>query len=183
MSAIRTIRPPLSDEVVRSLHAGDEVHISGVIFTARDAAHKRFVKLIENNQPLPVDLRGQILYYTGPTPAAPGKIIGSAGPTTSCRMDPFTPQLIQNAGVKGMIGKGGRGSDVIASMKQSIAVYFAAIGGAGALIAQCIRKADIVCYNDLGAEAVYRLTVEALPVIVAIDCLGNNLYVDGRRIS
>jgi fumarate hydratase subunit beta len=171
--------PPFTDEVVRLLKAGDHVSITGTLYTARDAAHKRFVDLIKAGKRLPVDLTGQIIYYCGPTPAAPGKVIGSAGPTTSGRMDRFTPVLLEKAGIKAMIGKGDRSPEVVAAMKKNCAVYFAAIGGAGALLSTFIKKSEIVCYEDLGPEAVYRLTVEKFPVIVAIDWEGNNLYVDG----
>ena len=171
--------PPFTDDIVRILKAGDSVLITGALYTARDAAHKRFIDLIRAGKPLPVDLEGQIIYYCGPTPAAPGKVIGSAGPTTSGRMDRFTPILLEKTKVKGMIGKGDRSPEVIAAMKTMCAVYFAAIGGAGALLSTFIKKSEIVCWEDLGAEAVYRLTVEKFPVVVAIDCEGNNIYVDG----
>ncbi len=173
------VSPPLGNGVVRSLKAGDCAFISGVIFTARDTAHKRFVELIASGKRLPVDLSGQILYYSGPSPAPPGRTIGSAGPTTSGRMDKYTPLLLNETGLKGMIGKGDRGSEVVDAMVKKTCVYFAAIGGAGALIATCIKKARIVCYQDLGAEAVYELEVERMPVIVAIDCNGNNVYREG----
>ncbi len=173
--------PPFTDDIVRLLRAGDRVFISGIVYTARDAAHKRFMDLISAGKPLPVDLAGQIIYYCGPTPAPPGKVMGSAGPTTSGRMDRFTPVLLEKTGVKGMIGKGDRSSDVIDAMKKKCAVYFAAIGGAGALLSTYIKKSEVVCYQDLGAEAVYRLTVEKFPVIVAIDSEGNNLYVEGPK--
>jgi fumarate hydratase subunit beta len=171
--------PPFTDDIVRLLKAGDRVSITGTIYTARDAAHKRLVDLINARKPLPMELNGQIIYYCGPTPAPPGKVIGSAGPTTSCRMDRFTPILLEKTGLKAMIGKGNRSLEVVSSMKAKKAVYFAAIGGAAALLSTYIKKSEIVCYEDLGAEAIYRLTVEKFPVIVAIDCEGNNLYVDG----
>jgi fumarate hydratase subunit beta len=180
-NASLVFRPPFTDDIVRLLHAGDTVAITGTIYTARDAAHRRFADLIGARKPLPVDLAGQVLYYCGPTPAAPGKVIGSAGPTTSGRMDRVTPLMLEKTGLKAMIGKGDRSAEVVAAMKETRAVYFAAIGGAGALLSTYIKKSEIVCYEDLGAEAVYKLTVEKFPVIVAIDCEGNNLYVDGPR--
>ncbi|MDD5673945.1 MAG: Fe-S-containing hydro-lyase [Chitinivibrionales bacterium] len=171
-----TIKTPLSATIITSLHAGDEVELSGTIYTARDAAHRRLYDLLQQGSPLPVDLKNQVLYYVGPAPARPGKPIGSAGPTTSARMDPFTPALLEKTGLRAMIGKGERSPTVIAAIKQYGAVYFAAIGGAGALIAQCIKKCDAVCYEDLGPEAIFRLTVEKFPLIVAIDGMGRSLY-------
>jgi fumarate hydratase subunit beta len=171
--------PPFTDDIVRLLKAGDRVSITGTLYTARDAAHKRLVDLVKARKPLPVDLNGQIIYYCGPTPTPPGKITGSAGPTTSGRMDRFTPVLLEKTGLKAMIGKGNRSLEVVSAIKAKKAVYFAAIGGAAALLSTFIKKSEIVCYEDLGAEAIYRLTVEKFPVIVAIDCEGNNLYVDG----
>ena len=179
MTASLVFSPPFNDEIVRVLKSGDRIFINGTLYTARDAAHKRFIDLIIAGKPLPVDLKGQIIYYCGPTPTAPGRVFGSAGPTTSGRMDRFTPVLLEKTGLKGMIGKGDRSPEVVDAMKKQCAVYFAAIGGAGALLSTFVRKSEIVCYEDLGAEAVYRLTVEKFPVIVAIDCEGNNLYVDG----
>jgi fumarate hydratase subunit beta len=173
------ITPPLDEGVVRSLRAGHRVLITGTLYTARDAAHKRFMECIAKGESLPVNLKGQILYYTGPTPAPPGKTMGSAGPTTSGRLDAYTPLLIEETGLKGMIGKGDRRGEVVDSIVKNSCVYFAAIGGAGALIATCIKKARVVCYEDLGAEAVYELAVERMPVIVAIDCNGNSLYREG----
>jgi fumarate hydratase subunit beta len=172
----RVLTTPL--ENVEALRAGDEVAISGVIYTARDAAHQRLVKLIAEGKPLPFDPKGAIIYYVGPSPAKPGEAIGSAGPTTSMRMDGLTIPLLQQ-GIKGMIGKGGRSSVVIEAMKEHGAVYFAAIGGAAALIAQSIKEVEAIAYPDLGAEAVHRMVVEDFPVIVAIDCQGNNLYEQG----
>jgi fumarate hydratase subunit beta len=174
-----TIQTPCTAQSICRLRAGDRVGITGVIYTARDAAHKRFIECIQNDRPLPLDLRGQIVYYAGPTPTPPGKVFGSAGPTTSGRMDAYAPLLMEKTGLAGMIGKGNRSLAVIAAIKQCSCVYFAAIGGAGALLAAHIKKADIVCYEDLGAEAVYRLEVKEFPVVVAIDCLGNNRYVSG----
>ncbi len=169
---------PLTNQVVESLKAGDKVFITGVIYSARDAAHKRLVELIEKGEKLPLELQGQIIYFMGPSPAKPGKAIGSAGPTTSSRMDAYSPTLIQH-GLKGMIGKGVRGAGVVEAMKQHKAVYFAATGGAAALIARSIKKAEIIAYEDLGAEAIRRLEVENFPCIVAQDCHGQNLYEIG----
>lgn len=173
------IRAPLSDDTVEKLFAGDRVLISGVMYTARDAAHKRLVELIRENRPLPMDLAGQIMYYVGPTPPQPGMPIGAAGPTTSYRMDPYAPMLIEK-GLKGMIGKGIRGEAVIEAMQRHRAVYFAATGGAGALISKTIKRADVVAYADLGTEAIRRLTVEGFPAIVVCDAHGNDLYREGR---
>jgi len=170
---------PLDKKTARALCAGDEVLLSGTIFTARDAAHKRFFELLTSGKQLPVDLTGAILYYTGPSPARPGRPIGSAGPTSSGRMDAYTPLLLEKTGLKGMIGKGNRSVAVVESMKKNGCVYFAASGGCGALMAQCIVAAEIVCYPDLGPEAVYRLTIKDLPAIVAIDSNGGNLYEEG----
>lgn len=181
MKELAIVTPPLDNGIVRSLRAGDNVLITGTLYTARDAAHKRFAELIASGKRLPVDLNGQILYYSGPSPAPPGRPIGSAGPTTSGRMDKYTPLLLTTTGLKGMIGKGDRGSEVVDAIVKNTCVYFAAIGGTGALIARCIKKARIVCYEDLGAEAVYELEVERLPVIVAIDCNGNNVYREGPQ--
>ena len=174
------ITTPLTHEKVQPLRAGDSVLITGTIYTARDAAHKRLCELVEKGEPLPFDVKDSIIYYVGPTPAKPGMAIGSAGPTTSYRMDAYSPTLIAQ-GETGMIGKGKRGPDVIEAMKKYGAVYFAAIGGAGALLSKCIKSAEIIAYEDLGAEAIRRLEVENLPVIVVIDSLGNNLYETGRR--
>lgn len=179
MSESISIRPPLSDDTVARLAAGDRVLISGIIYSARDAAHKRLVEQIRENRPLPVDLGGQIIYYVGPTPPRPGMPIGAAGPTTSYRMDPYAPVLIER-GLKGMIGKGLRGDAVIAAMKRHRAVYFAATGGAGALISKTIKRAEVVAYEDLGTEAVRRLEVEEFPTIVVVDAHGNDLYREGR---
>jgi fumarate hydratase subunit beta len=170
---------PLSGLIVASMHAGDQALLSGVIYTARDAAHKRFMALIGKGEKPPVDLSGQVLYYCGPAPAKPGRPVGSAGPTTSARMDVYTPRLLETTGLKGMIGKGGRGSAVIDAMKKLGCVYFAAIGGAGAFIAKSIISSSIVCFDDLGPEAVYRLEVRNMPLIVAIDSKGNDLYKNG----
>jgi fumarate hydratase subunit beta len=178
MSDKITITTPLTDETVESLKAGDNVLISGTVYTARDAAHKRLVELLEKGENLPFDIKGQIIYFVGPTPAKPGKVIGSAGPTTSYRMNAYTPHLI-GAGQKGMIGKGEMSSEVAGMMKKHKAVYFAAVGGAGALIARSITEAEIIAYEDLGAEAIRKLTVKDFPAVVAMDCHGGNLYKEG----
>ncbi|RKY89996.1 Fe-S-containing hydro-lyase [candidate division KSB1 bacterium] len=177
---MKVLRPPLTDKDVEDLKAGDSLFISGTMYTARDAAHKRLVDALEKGKELPFDVEGQIIYYVGPTPARPGNVIGAAGPTTSYRMDPYAPRLIAE-GLKGMIGKGERGQEVVDAMKKHKAVYFAAIGGAGALISKAIKKAEIIAYEDLGAEAIRKLEVENFPVVVAQDCYGNNLYVEGRE--
>lgn len=173
------VATPLAKEAAAKLRCGDSVLISGVVYTARDAAHKRLVELAAQNKPLPFELKDAVIYYVGPTPARQGQVIGSAGPTTSGRMDAYTPALLE-LGLTGMIGKGGRGTAVIAAMQKNCAVYFGAIGGAGALLASCIKKAEVVAYEDLGAEAIRRLEVENLPAVVVIDCAGNNLYEQGR---
>ncbi len=169
------LETPLSEEKVRDLKAGDNVLLSGVIYTARDAAHKRLVAALDKGEKLPFEIEGSAIYYVGPAPAKPGEVIGSAGPTTSYRMDPFAPQLIKK-GLRAMIGKGDRSQNVIDEMKESGAVYLAAIGGAAALISQQIKSAAVIAYDDLGTEAVRRLVVEELPLIVAVDSFGNNLY-------
>jgi len=174
------LTPPLTDADVERLRAGDRVLISGVVYTARDAAHKRLVALVDAGEKLPFDLRGQIIYYVGPTPAPPGRPIGSAGPTTSSRMDSYAPKLLAN-GLKAMVGKGQRSVAVIEAMKTHKAVYLAAVGGAGALLAKTVKKAEIVAYEDLGAEAIRRLTVENFPAVVVNDVRGNDLYQDGLR--
>jgi fumarate hydratase subunit beta len=175
MSSEIKIKTPITTEEVRKLKAGDNVLISGVIYTGRDAAHKRLVELIDKGEELPVDLKGQFIYYVGPAPAKPGHAAGSAGPTTSYRMDPYTPALL-DLGLKGMLGKGLRSKEVIESMKKNGAVYLAAIGGAAALIAKSIKKVEVVAYEDLGAEAIHRFEVEDFPAVVVIDSEGNNLY-------
>ena len=151
-----------------------------MIYTARDAAHKRLCERLDRGEELPMDIRDAVIYFVGPTPAKPGQAIGSAGPTTSYRMDAYSPKLIR-AGLTGMIGKGKRGDEVVAAMKECGAVYFGAIGGCGALLSRCIRKAEVIAYDDLGAEAVRRLEVEDFPVVVVIDSEGNNLYQTGRK--
>ena len=174
------IKTPLTREDVKKLKAGDSCLISGVIYTARDAAHKRLCELADSGKKLPLDIKDAIIYFVGPTPEKTGQAIGSAGPTTSYRMDAYSPTLI-SLGQTGMIGKGKRGPEVIDAMKEHGAVYFGAIGGCGALLSKCIKKAEIVAYEDLGAEAIRRLEVEDFPVIVIIDSEGNNLYETGRK--
>lgn len=166
---------PLTDEVVESLSAGDAVLLNGQMFTSRDAGHKRLVAMINENKPLPLDIKGQTVYYVGPCPKKPGAVIGSCGPTTSGRCDAYTPLLLQH-GLKGMVGKGWRSKQVIDEMKKQKAVYFAAVGGAGALYANCVKEAKLVAFEDLGAEALYLLTVQDFPAIVATDCRGNSVY-------
>ena len=166
---------PLDKEKVKDLKAGDYVYLTGELYTARDAAHKRMTEEYEKTGKYPFDIENSTVYYLGPSPAREGRVIGSAGPTTSTRMDKYTPKLLDN-GLKGMIGKGKRSAEVIEAMNRNTAVYFAAVGGAGALLSKCIKKADIVAYEDLGTEAIRKLYVEDLPVITVIDCNKNNLY-------
>ncbi len=170
--------PPLSDAVVASLKSGDRVLITGVIYTGRDAAHKRLVDLLDKGEDLPIPMQGEIIYFVGPTPAKPGKAIGSAGPTTSYRMDSYSPRLLAE-GLKGMIGKGSRNAEVKAAIKEHKGIYFAATGGAGALLAQRIKKAEVVAYEDLGPEAIRRIEVEDFPAVVINDIHGNDLYEQG----
>ncbi len=176
----KRITTPLTEEKVRDLKAGDTILLSGVIYTGRDAAHKRLVELLDKGEQLPIDVKDSVIYYVGPTPAKEGQPIGSAGPTTSYRMDDYTPALLEQ-GLRGMIGKGLRNEKVVESMKKNKAVYFGAIGGAAALIGKCVKKAEVVTYEDLGAEAIRRLEIEDMPVVVVIDCEGNNLYEQGQR--
>ena len=176
----KRITMPLTLDKTETLRAGDSVLLTGTIYTARDAAHKRLIELIEKNEALPIDVKDQVIYYVGPSPAKEGQPIGSAGPTTSYRMDPYTPALLEK-GLKGMIGKGLRSKEVIASIRANKGIYFAAIGGAAALIAKCVKSAEIVTYGDLGAEAIRKLYVEDLPLVVVIDCEGNNYYDIGQR--
>jgi len=171
---------PLTREAARQLRAGDSCLLTGIIYTARDAAHKRLCAAVEKGEKLPFDLTDAVIYFVGPSPAAPGQIIGSAGPTTSCRMDAYSPALIA-LGQTGMIGKGSRSREVVDAMKLHGAVYFGAIGGCGALLAKCIKKCEVVAYEDLGPEAIHRLEVENFPVTVVIDSLGNDLYETGRQ--
>ena len=175
-----SVTAPMTREQARTLRAGDSCLLSGVIYTARDAAHKRLCELIEQGKELPIDLRDSVIYFVGPTPAKPGEVIGSAGPTTSYRMDAYSPALIA-LGQTGMIGKGKRSDEVISAMKTHGAVYFGAIGGCGALLGKCVKKRELVAYEDLGAEAICRLEVEDFPVVVIIDSQGNNLYETGRK--
>ena len=175
-----SITAPLTREAARQLKAGDSCLISGVIYTARDAAHKRLCELAAQGKPFPMDMQDAVIYFVGPTPAKEGQAIGSAGPTTTYPMEAYSPTLIAH-GQTGMIGKGKRGPEVVAAMKEHGAVYFGAIGGCGALLSKCIKKAEIVAYEDLGAEAIRRLEVEDFPAIVIIDSEGNNLYEMGRK--
>ena len=171
---------PLTDADVESLKAGDRVRITGVLYTARDAAHARLLPLIEQGQPLPIDVKGAIIYYTGPTPPQPGQVIGAIGPTTASRMDKFTPALLK-LGLKATIGKGYRGQPVKDALKQFKGIYFGTVGGAGALLSRHIKKAEFVAYEDLGTEAIRRLEVEEFPAIVLNDCHGGDLYQDGQK--
>ena len=173
---MKRIQIPLTDDVIKELHAGDSVLISGSVITGRDAAHKRLYELIEKGEPLPVDIQGEVIYYVGPAPAKPGHAVGPAGPTSSYRMDKYTPALLDR-GLKGMIGKGARNSEVIDSMVKNGAVYFAAIGGAAALISKSIKKSEVLAYEDLGTEAIYRFEVEDFPAIVVIDSKGESVLV------
>lgn len=175
-----SVTVPMSRETARSLKAGDSCLLTGVIYTARDAAHKRLCALLEEGAPLPFDIADAVIYFVGPTPAKPGQVIGSAGPTTSYRMDAYSPALIA-MGQTGMIGKGKRDDTVIAAMKEYGCVYFGAIGGCGALLSRCVKKAEVVAYPDLGPEAIHRLEVENFPVTVIIDSMGNNLYETGPK--
>ena len=169
------INASISDEDAKSLHSGDYVYITGTIYTARDAAHKRMAEALAAGQPLPIDMKNNIIYYMGPSPAREGRPIGSAGPTTASRMDKYAPDLL-DLGLKGMIGKGKRSQAVIDGIVRNGAVYFAAVGGAGAILSKCIKKSTVIAYDDLGTEAIRELEVENLPVIVVIDSEGNNLY-------
>jgi fumarate hydratase subunit beta len=178
MSEPIRLKTPLSDADVERLRSGDRVLLTGVIYTGRDAAHQRLTALLKAGKPLPFDLQGQVIYYVGPTPAKPGMAFGSAGPTTSYRMDSHAPGLIEK-GLKGMIGKGMRSEAVKEAMKRYKAVYFAATGGAGALLGKKVKKAEVVAYEDLGPEAIRKLEVEDLPVIVVNDTAGNDLYIEG----
>ena len=174
------LNTPLTYEKIKDLKAGDIVLLSGVIYSARDAAHKRLIELLDKGEKLPIDMENQTIYYVGPSPEKPGQVIGSAGPTTSYRMDDYTPRLL-DLGLKGMIGKGKRNDEVINSMIKNKSVYFGAIGGAAALIAKKIIKSEIVAYEDLGAEAIRRMEVSELPLFVVIDSEGNNLYEIGKE--
>lgn len=178
MVEAKQIDTPLNEEVIKNLKIGDSVLISGVIYTGRDSAHKRLIETLDQGNDLPIDIRGQIIYYAGPAPAKPGRPIGSIGPTTSYRMDPFAPRLIE-LGLKGMIGKGNRSEEVKRALVQYKAVYFGAIGGAAALMAKSVQKAEVVAYEDLGPEAIRRLEVENFPAVVVNDCHGGDLYQEG----
>ena len=180
MSEVIKITTPLSDEVVDSLKSGDQVSINGILYTARDAAHKRLIDLLDHGDELPFDIKGQIIYYVGPTPAKPGAIIGSAGPTTSYRMDTYAPRLME-VGMKGMIGKGNRTQNVIDAMVKYKSIYFAAIGGAGALVARSIKKVEIIAYEDLGPEAIRKMEVEDFQAVVVNDTYGNDVYKEGMN--
>ncbi len=171
----RYINAPISDEDAKSLKSGDYVYITGTIYTARDAAHKRMSETLDENKQLPLDVKNNIIYYMGPSPAREGRAIGSAGPTTASRMDKYTPRLL-DMGLKGMIGKGKRSKDVIDAIIRNGSVYFAAVGGAGAILSKCIKSSTVIAYDDLGTEAIRRLEVENFPVIVVIDSNGENLY-------
>ena len=175
MTTPRKIKTPLTNEVIASLHAGDMVLLSGEVYTARDVAHKRLYEALTKGDALPIDLQNAVLFYAAPTPTPPGKVIGSIGPTTSYRMDFFTPKLIEN-GLKGMIGKGNRSPEVMAAIKKYGAVYFGAIGGIAALTAHCAKKVELIAYEDLGPEAIRKITVENMPLIVVNDAWGNDLY-------
>ncbi|HEY3379265.1 MAG TPA: Fe-S-containing hydro-lyase [Armatimonadota bacterium] len=175
------LQTPLTAEGARALRAGEHVLLSGVILTGRDAAHRRLIELLDRGEPLPVALRDAVIFYVGPTPAPPGRPIGSAGPTTAGRMDAYAPRLIAECGLRGMIGKGARSAAVRQACQEHDAVYFGAIGGLGALLGCCVTTAEIVAYPDLGPEAIYRLTVENFPLVVVNDCYGGDAYADGRR--
>lgn len=179
LGAKRILQAPFSDETIRSLKAGDMVYISGTIYTARDAAHKRLFEMLERGEAMPFDFGGQVVYYAGPCPAKPGKPIGSVGPTTAGRMDAYSPLLIEK-GLKVMIGKGLRSAEVVDAIIRHTGVFFAAIGGAAALMARCVDSAEVIAFDDLGTEAIRKLHVTELPVIVAVDCEGNNVYEKGR---
>ena len=180
MSAPIKIQTPLTDEVIASLHAGNMVLLSGEVYTARDVAHRRLYEALTKGEKLPIDLHGNVIFYAAPTPTPPGKIIGSIGPTTSYRMDAFTPKLLEN-GLKGMIGKGNRSPEVVAAIQKYKAVYFGAIGGIAALTAKCVIKAEIVAYEDLGPEAIRKLTIVDMPVIVINDTAGHDLYAEEQN--
>jgi fumarate hydratase subunit beta len=175
MSKTKSIQTPLDDQVCRRLRAGDRVLLSGEVFTGRDVAHRRLYEAILRCEKLPIELRGETLFYAAPTPASPGRIIGSIGPTTSSRMDPYTPKLLE-MGLKGMIGKGKRSAAVVEAIRKHGAVYFGAIGGVAALMAQCVRRVEVAAYEELGPEAVLRLTIENLPLVVINDMRGGDLY-------
>lgn len=176
----KTIQTPLTDQTIKGLKAGDRVLLNGIIYTGRDAAHGRLVEMMEKGEKLPIEIEGQTIYYVGPCPAKPGRVIGSAGPTTSGRMDAYAPTLMEK-GLKGMIGKGVRNREVVDSIIKNKVIYFAAIGGAGALLAEAIKEAQVVAFDDLGPEAIYKLRVKDFPVTVVIDSKGNDLYTIGKE--
>ena len=175
----KDIRLPLTEETIAGLRAGDHVTLTGVIYTARDAAHKRMIEALDRGEPLPIDIKGAVIYYVGPTPERPGRVIGAAGPTTSMRLNPYTPRLMEQ-GLKATIGKGGRSDEVKEALKKYRGIYFIAVGGTGALLSKRIKKAEVVAYEDLGTEAIRRLEVESFPVIVANDMYGNDLLELGK---
>lgn len=177
---IKLISTPLNEEITRGLRAGDRILLSGNIYTARDAAHGRLINLLKEEKELPLNIKDEIIYYVGPTPEKPGQVIGAAGPTTSYRMDSYAPTLL-DLGLKGMIGKGARNEEVVEAIKRNKAIYFGAIGGAGALISKSIIKSQIIAYDDLGAEAIRKLEVKDMPLVVIIDAQGNNLYQIGQN--
>ncbi|NFG42229.1 Fe-S-containing hydro-lyase [Clostridium botulinum] len=174
------LHTPLTSEKILKLKAGDTILLSGIIYSARDAAHKRLIELLDKDEKLPLSIDNEIIYYVGPSPAKPGSVIGSAGPTTSYRMDSYAPRLL-DLGLKGMIGKGARNEEVIESIRKNKAIYFGAIGGAAALIAKSIVKSEIIAYEDLGAEAIRKMEVKDMPLVVIIDSAGNNLYEIGQK--
>jgi fumarate hydratase subunit beta len=180
MNEVAHLRTPLTVEDIEPLRSGNPVTITGIVYSARDAAHRKLFELIESGDALPIPIEGQVLYYVGPSPAPPGRVIGAAGPTTSYRMDPYTPRLLE-LGLKGMIGKGKRSSEVKEAMTKYKAVYLAAVGGAGALMARAVKEAHVVAYPELGPEAIRKLKVERLPAIVVNDMHGNDLYIEGRK--
>jgi fumarate hydratase subunit beta len=176
----RKIKTPLNEKIITSLHAGDMVLLSGEVYTARDVAHRRLYESLTKGESLPIDLPNAVLFYAAPTPTPPGKVIGSIGPTTSYRMDFFTPKLIEN-GLRGMIGKGMRSLDVVAALKKYSAVYFGAIGGIAALMSQCVKKMELIAYEDLGPEAIRKLTIVDLPLVIINDSQGNDLYLSEQN--
>ena len=180
MNEVFHLKTPLSSGDIEPLQSGDRITITGILYTARDAAHRRLLELIKADKELPIPIEGQVIYYVGPSPAPPGRVIGAAGPTTSYRMDPFTPKLLE-LGLKGMIGKGRRSQEVKEAMIKYKAIYMAAIGGAGALMARAVKEARVVAYDDLGPEAIRELRVERLPTVVVNDTRGNDLYAEGRK--
>jgi fumarate hydratase subunit beta len=176
---IKKINTPLNERIVVELKAGDNILLSGTVYTARDAAHARLINLLDKGESLPINIKDEIIYYVGPTPNKNGQVIGSAGPTTSYRMDSYAPRLL-DLGLKGMIGKGARSKEVIDSIKKNKSIYFGAIGGAGALMSKCIVSSEVIAYDDLGAEAIRKLEVKDMPLVVIIDINGNNLYEIGK---